>query len=129
MKAVVCHGVGDIRLDEVPEPGIQQPTDAIVRLTAGAVCGTDLHFVRGTMQGIKEGRILGHEGVGVVEELGECIPRLIELVRTGSIEPIELISQQERLEDAVSAYEAFDQRRPGWLKVALMPAAAATRGG
>lgn len=48
MKAVVWHGIGDIRLDDVPEPTIQQPTDAVVRLTASAICGTDLHFVRGT---------------------------------------------------------------------------------
>jgi threonine dehydrogenase-like Zn-dependent dehydrogenase len=71
MKAVVWHGVGDIRLDDVPEPTIQKPTDAIVRLTASAICGTDLHFVRGTMTGLKSGRILGHEGVGVIEQLGD----------------------------------------------------------
>ncbi len=47
MKAVVWHGVGDIRLDEVPDPTIQEPTDAIVEITASAICGTDLHFVRG----------------------------------------------------------------------------------
>jgi threonine dehydrogenase-like Zn-dependent dehydrogenase len=70
MKALVFHAVGDIRLDDVPEPQIQEPTDAIVRLTSSAICGTDLHFVRGTMAGMKEGTILGHEGVGVVEELG-----------------------------------------------------------
>jgi hypothetical protein len=50
MKAVVFHDVGDIRLDEVAEPKIEQATDAIVRLTASAICGTDLHMVRGTMQ-------------------------------------------------------------------------------
>jgi len=71
MKAVVFHGIGDIRLEEVPEPRIEQPTDAIVRLTASAICGTDLHFVRGTVPGMKAGTILGHEGVGVVEELGD----------------------------------------------------------
>jgi threonine dehydrogenase-like Zn-dependent dehydrogenase len=70
MKAVVFHGVGDIRVDEVPQPKIQDPTDAVVRLTASAICGTDLHFVRGTMPGVEDGRILGHEGVGVVDELG-----------------------------------------------------------
>ncbi|MBF8643938.1 glutathione-dependent formaldehyde dehydrogenase, partial [Pseudomonas zeshuii] len=43
MKAVVFHGIGDIRVDDVPEPNIQEPTDAIVRLTASAICGTDLH--------------------------------------------------------------------------------------
>jgi threonine dehydrogenase-like Zn-dependent dehydrogenase len=68
MKAVVFHGVGDIRLDDVPEPTIQEPTDAIVRLTSSAICGTDLHMIRGTMAGVKEGTILGHEGVGIVEE-------------------------------------------------------------
>ena len=70
MKAVVFHGVGDIRLDDVPEPKIKEPTDAIVRLTASAICGTDLHMVRGTMPGMEPGTILGHEGVGVVEEVG-----------------------------------------------------------
>ena len=73
MKAVVWHGIGDIRLDDVPEPTIQQPTDAVIRLTASAICGTDLHFVRGTFTGMKEGTILGHEGVGVVEELGPMV--------------------------------------------------------
>ena len=76
MKAVVFHGVGDIRLDDVPEPKIEQPTDAIVRLTASAICGTDLHMVRGTMPGMEAGTILGHEGVGVIEEVGSSVQRL-----------------------------------------------------
>ena len=70
MKAVVWHDVGDIRLEDVPEPEIRDPYDAIVRITTSAVCGTDLHFIRGTMPGMKEGRVLGHEAVGVVEETG-----------------------------------------------------------
>lgn len=73
MKAVVWHGIGDIRIDEVPEPRIEQPTDAVVRLTTSAICGTDLHFVRGTFSGMTPGTILGHEGVGVVEELGDLV--------------------------------------------------------
>lgn len=64
MKAVVFHGIGDIRLDDVAEPVIEEPTDAIVRLTASAICGTDLHFIRGTVGGMKPSTILGHEGVG-----------------------------------------------------------------
>jgi threonine dehydrogenase-like Zn-dependent dehydrogenase len=76
MKAVVWHGVGDIRLDEVPEPKIQAPTDAIVRLTTSAICGTDLHMIRGTMVGMKPGTILGHEGVGIIEELGPDVRNL-----------------------------------------------------
>ena len=70
MKAVVFHGVGDIRLDDVEEPKIQEPTDAIVRLTSSAICGTDLHMVRGTLAGVNPGTILGYESVGVVEEVG-----------------------------------------------------------
>jgi threonine dehydrogenase-like Zn-dependent dehydrogenase len=76
MKAVVFHGIGDIRLDTVPEPKLKESTDAIVRLTASAICGTDLHFVRGTFPGLKEGRILGHEGVGIVEEVGRGVRNL-----------------------------------------------------
>ena len=70
MKAVVFHDVGDIRLDDVEDPKIQEPTDAIIRLTSSAICGTDLHMVRGTLPGMMPGTILGHEGVGVVEEVG-----------------------------------------------------------
>ncbi|MFP4499331.1 MAG: alcohol dehydrogenase catalytic domain-containing protein, partial [Vulcanimicrobiota bacterium] len=73
MKAVVWHDVGDIRFEDVPEPRIQEPTDAIVKITASAICGTDLHMVRGTMSGMKEGTILGHEGVGVVEKTGKYV--------------------------------------------------------
>jgi threonine dehydrogenase-like Zn-dependent dehydrogenase len=73
MKAIVFHGVGDIRLDTVKEPKIKEDTDAIVRLTASAICGTDLHLVRGTLPGVKPGTILGHEGVGVIEELGKDV--------------------------------------------------------
>ena len=73
MKAVVFHKVGDIRLDEVAEPKIKEPTDAIVRITASAICGTDLHFVRGTMAGVKSGVVLGHEAVGVVEDVGKKV--------------------------------------------------------
>src|SRR3954468_11367533 len=76
MKAIVFHGVGDIRVEDVREPRIEEPTDAIVRLTASAICGTDLHFVRGTMSGMKPGTILGHEGVGVVEEVGKDVRNL-----------------------------------------------------
>lgn len=70
MKAVVFQGVGDIRVDNIADPEIKQPSDAIVRLTASAICGTDLHMVRGTVTGMEPGRVLGHEGVGVVEEAG-----------------------------------------------------------
>jgi threonine dehydrogenase-like Zn-dependent dehydrogenase len=76
VKAVVWHGVGDIRIDDVAEPKIEKSTDAIVRLTASAICGTDLHFIRGTMRDMEPGTVLGHEGVGVVEELGADVRNL-----------------------------------------------------
>src|SRR3954447_262930 len=73
MKAVVYRGEGDIRLEDVPDPKIEQPTDAVVRLTASAICGTDLHFVRGSFSGMKPGTILGPEGVGIVEDVGPLV--------------------------------------------------------
>lgn len=76
MKAIVFHDVGDIRLQDVAEPQLQEPTDAIVRLTASAICGTDLHFIRGTVGGMEKGTILGHEGVGIVEALGADVRNL-----------------------------------------------------
>ncbi|MCX9010427.1 MAG: glutathione-dependent formaldehyde dehydrogenase [Candidatus Methanoperedens sp.] len=76
MRAVVFHGVGDLGVDEVSEPDIQQPTDAVVSLTASSICGTDLHALRGTMTGMKSGTILGHEGVGFVDKIGSGIRNL-----------------------------------------------------
>ncbi|HEX3762106.1 MAG TPA: alcohol dehydrogenase catalytic domain-containing protein [Kofleriaceae bacterium] len=73
MRAVVFHGIGDLRIDEVPDPKLQQPTDAIVRITTAAICGTDLHFVRGTVPNMVPGTVIGHEGVGVVEEVGKGV--------------------------------------------------------
>jgi threonine dehydrogenase-like Zn-dependent dehydrogenase len=78
MKAVVFHGIGDIRLEEVKDPKIKKPDDAVVALTASAICGTDLHMIRGTLPGMKKGTILGHEGVGIVEEIGKNIRNLAE---------------------------------------------------
>lgn len=73
MKAVIFRGIGDVALENVPMPKIQQPTDAIVRITSSAICGTDLHFLRGTFPGVKKGRILGHEAVAIVEEVGKAV--------------------------------------------------------
>jgi threonine dehydrogenase-like Zn-dependent dehydrogenase len=64
MKAVVFHGIGDICPGNLKEPSIKSDFDAIMRLTASAICGTDLHFVRGTVPGMQEGTILGHETHG-----------------------------------------------------------------
>ena len=76
MKAVVFHGIGDIRLDTVKDPKLKEPTDAIIKITSSAICGTDLHMVRGTMPGMKPGTVLGHEAVGIVEEVGKQVRNL-----------------------------------------------------
>ena len=73
MKAVVFHGVGDIRLETVRDPKIKAPTDALIRISASAICGTDLHFIRGTVSGLEPGTVLGHEAVGVIEEVGKDV--------------------------------------------------------
>jgi threonine dehydrogenase-like Zn-dependent dehydrogenase len=73
MRAVVWRGPGEIDLAEVPDPKVAEPTDAVVRLTMSAICGTDLHMIRGTFPGMQEGTVLGHEGVGVVEEVGSAV--------------------------------------------------------
>ncbi len=76
MKAVVFHGVGDIRVDEVSDPQIQDRTDAIVRLTASGDLRHRSVFRSGHEAGTEPGTILGHEGVGVVEELGAGVRNL-----------------------------------------------------
>lgn len=73
MKAVVWHAPGQIDLQEVPDARIEQPSDAVVRMTMSAICGTDLHMVRGTMPDMVAGTVLGHEGVGVVEAVGDSV--------------------------------------------------------
>jgi threonine dehydrogenase-like Zn-dependent dehydrogenase len=76
MKAVVFHDVADIRLESVPDPTIADVNDAIVHITTSAICGTDLHMIRGTMPGMEAGTILGHEAVGIVEEVGGSVRNL-----------------------------------------------------
>jgi threonine dehydrogenase-like Zn-dependent dehydrogenase len=70
MKALVWHGKRDVRVDNVPDPTIREPTDAIVRITSTAICGSDLHLYEVLEPFMEEGDILGHEPIGVVEEVG-----------------------------------------------------------
>jgi alcohol dehydrogenase len=73
MKALVYHGPGRKAWEETPRPEIQNPTDAIVRITTSTICGTDLHILKGDVPSVTDGRILGHEGVGIVEETGSAV--------------------------------------------------------
>jgi threonine dehydrogenase-like Zn-dependent dehydrogenase len=70
VRAVAWHGTHDVRVDTVPDPGIQEPTDAIVRVTSTGICGSDLHLYEVLGPFIDAGDILGHEPMGVVEEVG-----------------------------------------------------------
>ncbi len=70
MKAVAWHGKEDVRVDTVPDPKIEEPTDAIVRTTSTAICGSDLHLYSVLGMWLEEGDIIGHEPMGVVEEVG-----------------------------------------------------------
>ena len=73
MKALVFHGVGQRAWEDKPKPVLRDPTDAIVRMTSATICGTDLHILKGDVPTVTDGRILGHEGVGVVEEVGSGV--------------------------------------------------------
>jgi alcohol dehydrogenase len=70
MKALVYNGPNNIALENKPRPVIQLPTDAVVRITETTICGTDLHILKGDVPAVKNGRILGHEGAGIIEDTG-----------------------------------------------------------
>jgi len=73
MKALVYHGPGKRALEDKPKPEIKAPTDAIVKITKTTICGTDLHILKGDVPTVTAGRILGHEGVGIIEQVGESV--------------------------------------------------------
>src|SRR6059058_812685 len=76
MKALVYHGPGRRSWDTVPDPAIEEPTDAIVRIDASTICGTDLHILKGDVPEVQPGTILGHEAVGTVLEIGSAVTTL-----------------------------------------------------
>jgi threonine dehydrogenase-like Zn-dependent dehydrogenase len=76
MKALTWHGKGDIRCESVPDPSIQHPRDAIIKVTACAICGSDLHLFDGVMPSMEKGDVLGHETMGEVVEVGSEISNL-----------------------------------------------------
>jgi len=73
MKALVYSSLGSVKLEERPKPTILAPTDAIIKLTRTTICGTDLHISKGDVATCQPGTILGHEGVGIVEETGNSV--------------------------------------------------------
>src|SRR5207245_283284 len=69
MRATVMYGAGDVRIEDVPDPTIIEPTDAVVRVTRACICGSDLWPYK-TMESSETGRVMGHEAIGVVEAVG-----------------------------------------------------------
>ena len=76
MKALVYHGPGAKAWEDVPEPKIEQATDVIVKMDTTTICGTDLHILKGDVATVAAGRILGHEGVGTITEVGSAVSDL-----------------------------------------------------
>ena len=76
MKAVTWHGQRDVRVEDVPDPTIEQPTDAIIEITSTNICGSDLHLYEVLGAFMKPGDILGHEPTGVVREVGGAVTNL-----------------------------------------------------
>lgn len=76
MRALVYHSAHEVSVDTVPDPGLQEPDDIILKITATAICGSDLHLYRGKVPGMHDGDILGHEFMGVVTEAGPAVTKL-----------------------------------------------------
>ena len=73
MKALVYHGPGKKAWEEKPKPIITEPTDAVVKILKTTICGTDLHIMKGDVPAVTDGRIIGHEGVGIIDEAGTAV--------------------------------------------------------
>src|SRR5271154_118417 len=73
MKALVYHGPGKKSWEEKPKPTIKESTDAVVKILKTTICGTDLHIMKGDLPEVADGRIIGHEGVGIIDEVGSSV--------------------------------------------------------
>ena len=76
MKAVTWHGRNDIRTENVPDARIEEPTDVLIRVTASGICGSDLHIMTGAAPAMQSGDVIGHEPMGIVEEVGASVTNL-----------------------------------------------------
>lgn len=73
MKALVYHGPGKKSWEEKPKPVVKEPTDAVIKIFKTTICGTDLHIMKGDLPTVTDGRIIGHEGVGIIDEIGSAV--------------------------------------------------------
>lgn len=82
MKALTYDGANDVRIENIPDPILQQADDILLRITAIAICGSDLHLYRGKAPDMKNGDILGHEFMGIVEEIGSEVTKSSAVTRS-----------------------------------------------
>ena len=78
MKALVYHGPGEKAWETTADPGLQEPTDIVVKVDTTTICGTDLHILKGDVPAVTDGRVLGHEAVATVVETGSAVSTLRE---------------------------------------------------
>lgn len=111
MKALVYHGPGKLALEDKPKPGIKTPTDAIVKITKTTICGTDLHIMKGDVPTVTDGRILGHEGVGIVEQAGGSVSNF----KTGDRVLISCISSCGKCTNCKKGMYSHCENGGGWI--------------
>ncbi|MDB4998285.1 MAG: threonine dehydrogenase/Zn-dependent dehydrogenase [Myxococcaceae bacterium] len=111
MKALVYGGPGKRELEDKPKPTIQKSTDAIVKITKTTICGTDLHILKGDLPTVTKGRILGHEGTGTVEQVGEGVSSF----KAGDRVIISCISACGKCANCKKAMPSHCQSGGGWI--------------
>src|SRR6201996_176595 len=128
MRALCWHGKGDVRVDTVPDPTIQHPRDAIIKITACAICGSDLHLYDGYQPTMESGDILGHESKGLTLKTGQTHVQaytrpLLAKIESGESDPSFVVTHPASLEDAPELYKKFRDESDGVIKVVLRPGA------
>jgi threonine dehydrogenase-like Zn-dependent dehydrogenase len=140
MKAICWHGTHDVRCDNVADPGIVEPGDAIVRITSTAICGSDLHLYDGLMPTMESGDVLGHEPIGYPDKLpfGALMNKgltvktgqthvakyhrlLLAKIEAGEIDPSFIVTHTEPLKNGPAMYKTFRDKRDHCIKVVLKP--------
>lgn len=111
MKALVYHGPGKRSWEEKPKPAIKEPGDAIVKIAKTTICGTDLHILKGDVPTVTDGRILGHEGVGVVDEAGPAVTNFKKSDRV----LISCISSCSKCESCKKGMYSHCENGGGWI--------------
>jgi len=125
MRALVWHDKRDVRVDTVPDPVIEAPTDAIIRVTSTGLCGSDLHLYEVLGPFLEAGDILGHEPMGIVEAVGPSVhwtdQILPLLVDDDPLDVDSFVTHHLPLEDAPDAYEMIQKKEDGMIKAMFHP--------